>query len=281
MSEAGSDSTTGSGEQETSTTTQANTNTNDKTGAEASPGTETSAEAASPPTSAPEPKRTTTSLDSTAPVVTTTAKTAQDKPLALLNPNGISDVGFGTEAEEANAALSQLLGPPTRDSGWVLLNAVSDVEGFSDLPNDAVSSQNVAILPEVRYQCWDQETFQTCAIFSGDISNRWFSGWEQAVTAEPTKAPEGLMTTQEGWGAGQAAQPIADTAEISGGEGSMALFTGRGYSGRIEGMVPFDDSVKPTIGDYVTCITAWMDRPMPGFGDVCGRALAFPETSTS
>ena len=63
-----------------------------------------------------------TVADTTTPVTDTTAaaETTLADPLTALalNPTGIGDVIFGTEAEEAVAQLSLVLGSPTEDTGW-------------------------------------------------------------------------------------------------------------------------------------------------------------------
>lgn len=66
---------------------------------------------------------TTTSEVATTPTSTTTTApttTTLGDPLAalVLNPTGIGDITFGTDADETVAQLALVLGSPTEDTGW-------------------------------------------------------------------------------------------------------------------------------------------------------------------
>jgi hypothetical protein len=63
---------------------------------------------------------TSTSAVATSQTATTTTTTTLGNPLAalILNPTGIGDITFGSDADETVAQLSLVLGSPTEDTGW-------------------------------------------------------------------------------------------------------------------------------------------------------------------
>ena len=65
---------------------------------------------------------TTTSIVTTtrpAPTTTTRPTTTTTLPAIQLRPDGLRLVPLGTPTEEAAAAVSEVLGPPTSDTGWI------------------------------------------------------------------------------------------------------------------------------------------------------------------
>jgi len=74
-----------------------------------------------PPTSTTTTSTVTTSTTETTATTAPTTTTLADPLAALaLNPTGIGDVTFGTDADETVNQLSLVLGSPTEDTGWTL-----------------------------------------------------------------------------------------------------------------------------------------------------------------
>ena len=197
----------------------------------------------------------------------------------LLRSTGIGSIDFGIDANKAFVELIELFNPPTRDSGWIDLEPHDDGSGRYSPRGSDPYGQHISDYPELRYLCFDTSDVGTCTIFHGDDNgSRWFSAWEQGLTSgfDPSPAASSLPRTPEGFAVGTSAPKLANTSGIvlRGGEGSMLLFRGLGYEGRLEGSQGFG-GVPPNIGQHVMCITAG-ERPLPGFGDVCGAGIRMP-----
>lgn len=77
---------------------------------------------------------TSTSTSTTTTSTSTTTTTSTTAPATLeLRGNGLESVPFGTEAEIATQALTDLLGAPDEDSGWI-----PSFSGFGTCPGDQV-----------------------------------------------------------------------------------------------------------------------------------------------
>jgi hypothetical protein len=80
----------------------------------------TTSVAAADTTSASETTSTSAVATSQTTATTTPTTTTLGDPLAalILNPTGIGDINFGSDADETVAQLSLVLGSPTEDTGW-------------------------------------------------------------------------------------------------------------------------------------------------------------------
>ena len=134
----------------------------------------------------------TTTTTTTAPTTTTTSA-----PSVLLSDEGIQAgdtwVYFGYDDDDAVAAVSAVLGPPTSDSGWV----------------DSFGVYGVCPAPEVRGVHWNG----LILLFTQADTDFWFGGVEHFFAYTYTSAPPNLETTQ-GLALGDT---IADLQAIYGG----------------------------------------------------------------
>lgn len=134
-----------------------------------------------------------------APTTTTAAPTTTtiEAPSVLLSDEGIQAgetwVYFGYDDDDAVAAVSAVLGPPTNDSGWV----------------DSFGSYGVCPAPEVRGVEWNG----LILLFTQADTDFWFGGVEHFFAYTYTSIPPDLETTQ-GLALGDT---IADLQSIYGG----------------------------------------------------------------
>jgi hypothetical protein len=71
------------------------------------------------PTSAPTTTTTESTTTTAEPVTSTTTTTTSPSDVLILGPENIDGIQFGTDAESAIASLTDVLGDPAADTGWV------------------------------------------------------------------------------------------------------------------------------------------------------------------
>jgi len=152
----------------------------------------TTTEVTTATTMAPTTTEAPTTTTTMAPTTTTTAA-----PSVLLSDEGIQAgdtwVYFGYDDDDAVAAVSAVLGPPTNDSGWI----------------DSFGSYGVCPAPEVRGVHWNG----LILLFTQADTDFWFGGVEHFFAYTYTSSPPNLETTQ-GLALGDT---IADLQAIYGG----------------------------------------------------------------
>lgn len=157
--------------------------------------TTTTSVAATTTTTAPPTTTTTVALTTTTVPPTTTTTAAA--PSLLLSDEGIQAgdtwVYFGYDDDDAVAAVSAVLGPPTNDSGWI----------------DSFGDYGVCPAPEVRGVHWGG----LILLFTQANTDFWFGGVEHFFAFTFTSIPPDLETTQ-GLALGDT---IADLEAIYGG----------------------------------------------------------------
>jgi hypothetical protein len=120
----------------------------------------------------------TTTVASTTTTVASTTTT--EAPSLFLSDEGIQAgdtwVYFGYDDDDAVAAVSAVLGPPTNDSGWI----------------DSFGDYGVCPAPEVRGVHWDG----LILLFTQADTDFWSSGVEHFFAFTYTSVPPDLGTTQ-------------------------------------------------------------------------------------
>ncbi len=146
------------------------------------------------------PTTTSSSTTSTSTSTTTTTTTTPSESVLTMRPDGLGDVLFGDDSEQAIAALAAVLGPPADDTGWI-----TDAE--------------TCIGSEVRFVTWGSLR----AFFSDGPSDwapagvRHFASYDQSPSIG---SPLLELRTAEGVGIGS---PVGDVRAIYGDD---AVITG-------------------------------------------------------
>lgn len=146
------------------------------------------------------PTTTSSSTTSTSTSTTTTTTTTPPESVLTMRPDGLGDVLFGDDSEQAIAALAAVLGPPADDTGWI-----TDAE--------------TCIGSEVRFVTWGSLR----AFFSDGPSDwapagvRHFASYDQSPSIG---SPLLELRTAEGVGIGS---PVGDVRAIYGDD---AVITG-------------------------------------------------------